>query len=58
MDAHFYNVDISWKSGRTGEMSSPELQQTVEIATPPQFPKVWKVCGLRNTSSPLQYPAA
>ena len=39
MDAHFYNVDISWKSGRTGEMSSPELQQTVEIATPPQFPK-------------------
>ena len=39
MDAHFYNVDISWKSGRTGEMSSPELQQTVEISTPPQFPK-------------------
>ena len=39
MDAHFYNVDISWKSGRTGEMSSPELQHTVEIATPPQFPK-------------------
>ena len=39
MHAHFYSVDISWKSGRTGEMSSPELQQTVEIATPPQFPK-------------------
>ena len=39
MDAHFYSVDISWKSGRTGEMSSPELQHTVEIATPPQFPK-------------------
>ena len=39
MHAHFYDVDISWKIGRTGEMSSPELQQTVEIATPPQFPK-------------------
>ncbi len=38
MDAHFYNVDINWKSGRTGEMTSPELTTTVEIATPPQFP--------------------
>lgn len=38
MDAHFYNVDINWKSGRTGEMTSPELTNTVEIATPPQFP--------------------
>ena len=49
MDAHFYNVDISWKSGRTGEMSSPELQQTVEIATPPQFPK-----GMEGVWSPEQ----
>lgn len=38
MDAHLYNVDINWKSGRTGEMISPELTTTVEIATPPQFP--------------------
>ena len=38
MDAHFYNVDINWKSGRTGEMTSPELTTAVEIATPPQFP--------------------
>ena len=39
MDAHLYNVDISWTKERQGEMSSPELSTTVEIATPPQFPK-------------------
>lgn len=39
MEAHYYNVDISWKNNRKGEMSSPELLQSVEIATPPQFPK-------------------
>lgn len=39
MEAHYYNVDISWISDRKGEMSSPELLQSVEIATPPQFPK-------------------
>ncbi|OWR13768.1 OsmC family protein [Chryseobacterium sp. VAUSW3] len=38
MDAHFYNVDINWKSGRNGEMTSPELNTAVEVATPPQFP--------------------
>ncbi|WP_226064371.1 OsmC family protein [Kaistella polysaccharea] len=39
MDAHFYNVNISWTKDRQGEMSSPELLTKVEIATPPQFPK-------------------
>ena len=39
MEAHYYNVDISWKNDRKGEMSSPELIQSIEIATPPQFPK-------------------
>jgi peroxiredoxin-like protein len=39
MDAHFYNVDIAWTKERLGEMSSPELTTTIEIATPPQFPK-------------------
>ncbi len=39
MDAHFYNVDISWTKDRQGQMSSPELSTMVEIATPPQFPK-------------------
>lgn len=36
---HFYKVDINWESGRTGTMSSPELKQTIEVATPPEFPK-------------------
>ena len=47
MEAHFYNVNISWKQDRKGEMSSPELSQSVEIATPPQFPK-----GEENIWSP------
>lgn len=47
MEAHFYNVNISWKQDRKGEMSSPELAQSVEIATPPQFPK-----GLEDIWSP------
>ena len=47
MEAHFYNVNISWKQDRKGEMSSPELSQSLEIATPPQFPK-----GIENIWSP------
>ncbi|AZI39991.1 OsmC family protein [Epilithonimonas vandammei] len=47
MEAHFYNVNISWKQDRKGEMFSPELSQSVEIATPPQFPK-----GLEDIWSP------
>lgn len=47
MEAHFYNVNISWKQNRKGEMSSPELSQSVEIATPPQFVK-----GIENIWSP------
>lgn len=39
MEAHYYNVNIQWNSERKGEMSSPELSETIEIATPPQFPK-------------------
>lgn len=39
MEAHFYNVNVEWKNDRKGEMSSPELSQNIEVATPPQFPK-------------------
>ena len=39
MDAHLYNVDISWTQDRQGKMSSPEISTSLEIATPPQFPK-------------------
>jgi peroxiredoxin-like protein len=39
MESHFYNVNVNWKSDRKGELSSPELSTTFEVATPPQFPK-------------------
>ena len=39
MDAHIYNVDLKWLADRKGEMSSPELVNKIEVATPPQFPK-------------------
>ncbi|HET8886093.1 MAG TPA: OsmC family protein [Salinimicrobium sp.] len=39
MDTHSYTVDLEWKNDRKGEISSPELNQTMEVATPPEFPK-------------------
>jgi peroxiredoxin-like protein len=39
MEPHYYSVDLKWKSDRVGELGSPELATTVEVATPPQFPK-------------------
>jgi peroxiredoxin-like protein len=39
MEAHYYNVNLNWTSDRKGEISSPELKQKIEVATPPQFPK-------------------
>ena len=42
---HFYQVDLKWKNGRVGEVSSPDLSTTIECATPPEFeggvPNVW-----------------
>lgn len=39
MDAHYYNVNLTWSADRKGELSSPELNDNVEVATPPQFNK-------------------
>jgi organic hydroperoxide reductase OsmC/OhrA len=45
MDAHYYQVDITWNKERKGILCSPELTSPVgekgciEVATPPQFPK-------------------
>ena len=36
---HTYEVDIDWAEGRIGIMSSPVLDDRLEVATPPQFPK-------------------
>lgn len=37
-NTHFYEVDINWKSGRRGGMSSPALEEEIDVATPPEFP--------------------
>lgn len=34
---HEYQVDLNWKEGRIGTLSSPELDHNLEVATPPQF---------------------
>ncbi len=50
---HFYQVDLSWKSGRIGELSSPVLDTTIECATPPEFAN-----GVPNIWSPEHFYAA
>jgi peroxiredoxin-like protein len=37
MENHSYNVALTWKGGRIGEMSSSELPSRIEVATPPEF---------------------
>lgn len=37
--SHQYNVNLKWNAERVGEVSSPELNSKIEVATPPQFPK-------------------
>jgi peroxiredoxin-like protein len=45
MEAHFYNVNVTWNKDRKGMMCSPELNidgsadACLEVATPPEFPK-------------------
>ena len=39
MEEHIYTVDLQWKEDRKGEISSPELDTNIEVATPPEFPK-------------------
>lgn len=36
---HTYEVNVRWKEGRIGEMSSSILTDTIEVATPPEFPQ-------------------
>jgi peroxiredoxin-like protein len=42
---HAYEVGLTWKYGRVGQISSPDLKTTIEIATPPEFaggvPGIW-----------------
>jgi peroxiredoxin-like protein len=36
---HHYEVSINWEEATKGLMSSPVLQSSIEVATPPEFPK-------------------
>ncbi len=36
---HNYEVNLSWLTDRKGTLSSPVLNQSIEVATPPEFPK-------------------
>lgn len=37
--SHHYTVDLSWTAQRKGVLSSSSLEQSFEVATPPDFPK-------------------
>jgi peroxiredoxin-like protein len=37
--AHNYEVDVNWIEDRIGILYSPELNDEMQVATPPQFPK-------------------
>jgi peroxiredoxin-like protein len=50
---HEYQVDLTWLENRKGEVSSPELTDTIETATPPDFPK-----GMPNIWSPEHFLVA
>ena len=50
MESHIYQVDVKWMADRIGEASSPELLNTIDVATPPQFPK-----GLEGVWSPEHF---
>ena len=39
MEPHYYNVNLSWTSEREGNLSSPELNDEIKVATPPPFTK-------------------
>jgi len=50
METHKYNVDLKWVANRIGEVSSPELLDTIDVATPPQFPQ-----GIEGVWSPEHF---
>jgi peroxiredoxin-like protein len=38
-NVHHYEVKVNWEADRKGLMSSPVLNTSIEVATPPEFPK-------------------
>ncbi len=39
MERHIYNISLEWNGKRKGTLSSPELPDAIEVATPPEFDK-------------------
>lgn len=39
MEKHSYNIFLNWDELRKGTLSSPELPDKIEVATPPEFDK-------------------
>jgi peroxiredoxin-like protein len=43
--AHIYEVDVNWVEDRIGMLTSGELDENLQVATPPQFnkgvPRIW-----------------
>lgn len=39
MSQHTYEVNLQWNENRKGTLSSSELPNQIEVATPPDFPK-------------------
>lgn len=37
--SHSYPVQLTWKANRKGVVSSPDFSTTIDVVTPPQFPK-------------------
>ena len=38
-DVHSYEVNLNWITDRKGNLSSPDLNEPIEVATPPEFNK-------------------
>lgn len=38
-EQHTYEVDLQWDDGRKGTISSPVLDDSIEVVTPPEFDK-------------------
>ena len=36
---HIYDITVKWNSERKGTLSSSVLNDTIQVATPPEFPK-------------------
>lgn len=50
---HTYEVNLRWDSGRKGIVSSPALDESIKVATPPEFDK-----GVEGVWSPEHFYVA